>query len=157
VASIDSVVPASGRVSARLGLPPLTAQAALDAMHGLYRVDGSGRWCIETERGLLFLQGAGLHRRRTAACPFRVVPAAIAVRTRRGFARPVPVEMVLDVWSRRACELALYPVPGARLRSSARNARVTDAGLAAVCRLVVEMEHWALHNPANRMLTRSHA
>jgi hypothetical protein len=137
----------AGRLSARVALPPLTAQAALDAVRRHDVVDAAGRWAIETTGGLLILRGSGVVPRPTAAHPYLVVPGTI-VALRRRFARPIEVELVLDVWSKRACELVIVPVTARPLRSGTmRGRRYERVARAVLDRLALELAHWALHDP----------
>jgi len=122
-------------------LPPLTAQAAFDAVRSAHAGGPpSSRWSVAAGEGCLELVGAGEVPSPPKPCywSYREVPGKI--RSHR-WHLAIPVRLLLLPWSATRCALGLevrrqpwlYPAEGLYL----------NAGHAALDRLAGELEAWA--------------
>jgi hypothetical protein len=94
-------------VALPLDLPPLTAQAAIDAQgHRLARKDSPATWAIETGSSELRLFGSGVVARHGPACALRRADAHLRRGRRR---RLIAVELEMMPWSDRRCEIGIRP------------------------------------------------
>src|ERR1700751_1915678 len=83
-------------VARPLDLPPLTAQAAVDAQrHRLPRKDSLAAWAIETDSGELRIVGSGLVARHGPDCPLRRADAHLRSARKH---RPMAIEVEVVPW-----------------------------------------------------------
>jgi hypothetical protein len=120
-------------MSRQLGLPPLVAQAAYDAV-----TSGSpeGRWLLRTASARLGLRGPVRHYAGSGWWPLRSQLGRLAVGRYRW-----PVELELLPWSSRRIELGLRPC--SHLVRSSPPASVTQAGHDLLDQLAANMMLWA--------------
>jgi hypothetical protein len=124
-------------VNQPLNLPPLTAQAAFDAVR---EASGSSRcpdtWVIETSGSELRMVGTGAVD-RPGIWPLRQAPAQLR---RRGGHGSMAIEVELTRWSKHRCEIGIRPCARMAPMSDSRRRRYRALAVEAAEELAVRIE-----------------
>ena len=125
-----------------LDLPPLVAQAALDAVRCDHtRPAQTQRWDVSVSSGCLKLVGQGWVSPPPRVCywPYREIPGTIHIAAQPV---PLPVRLELVPWSRTHTALGLGV---RRIPVFAGNTGYLDAAFQALELLTNELTAWGLH------------